>query len=466
MDVVEFLATQVFIQAPVFLGLIALIGLVLQRRRPVDVIEGTVKTVVGILILFAGIDVFLASLLPLTDVLRTSFGVVGVLPDAFGPFGIVFRDYGQTIALAFILAFVLHLVLVRLMPVPVFRNLFLTGHIMLFQTSWFVIALAGLMNVDGAVQIVAAGIFTAVLWTFLPALARPFTRPLTNDEYTLGHLNTLAVVIPDGIGRFFKGTRKSDELELPGFLAVFNDYTVLLAVLMPVTYLIIGLLAGEAAVAQLAADQNWIIYLIMSGLKFAAGIAIVLFGVRMFLAAIIPAFEGISTRLLPGARPALDDPVFYPFAPVAAIVGFVFDFLASVVVTLILVLISAPVIVFPGPIYFFFDGALAGVFGDRVGGWKGAAVGGALMGILVTAGSVPLYFLQPTLQGTGLMFSGPDMVLLLPLFYVMKLVGDISGEASGLIALGLAGAAVIALFIVAFVVRARGRQGRTAHSPA
>ena len=122
MQVINFLIQEVFIQAPIFLGLVALIGLLLQNRDADEVLEGTVKTVVGIVILNAGIGVFLGSLLPLTSLLNNSFGVTGVLPDCFGPFGVAMQTYAVQISVAFVVAFVLHLILVRILPFPTFKN--------------------------------------------------------------------------------------------------------------------------------------------------------------------------------------------------------------------------------------------------------------------------------------------------------------------------------------------------------
>ena len=45
-------------------------------------------------------------------------------------------------------------------------------------------------------------------------------------------------------------------------------------------------------------------------MTFVAGVLVLLQGVRMFLGEIIPAFKGISEKLIPGARPALDVPIF------------------------------------------------------------------------------------------------------------------------------------------------------------
>lgn len=430
MQIVDFLINQVFVEASVFLGFIAFIGLILQGRKFVDVMEGTIKTVIGIIILNAGIGVFLGALIPLTSTLNSVFGVQAIMPDCFGPFGVVMQTLAQQVSLTFVTAFIVHIILVRIIPWLGFKNVFLTGHIMLFQSAWFVMALKYCFNLEGTALIVMAAVFTGILWTVLPAIGRPFTKDLTGDEFTLGHLNTLGVIIPAWLGGKIKNTKKCEDLELPGFLAIFSDYTVLLAFLMPIIYVIMGFAIGQANVQNLAGGKNWIIWLILSGFEFAAGIAVVLYGVRMFLAAMLPAFKGISNKLIPGAIPALDDPVFYPYSPVAAMIGFIADFAASIVITLLLIIFKAPIIIIPGPIFFFFDGAIAGVFGDLKGGWKGAVIGGLIMGVIVQLGSILLVQFQPELLGSGLMFSGPDMVLLAPLFFLFKAIGAFLGIAA------------------------------------
>ncbi len=427
MQIFDFLINQVFVEASVFLGLIALIGLILQGRKFVDIMEGMVKTIIGIIILNAGIGVFLGALIPLTSTLNSVFGVQAIMPDCFGPFGIVMQTLAQQVSLTFVIAFIVHIILVRIVPWMGFKNVFLTGHIMLFQSAWFVMAIKYTLKLESTALILTAAVFTGILWTVLPALGRPFTKGLTNDEFTLGHLNTLGVIIPAWLGGKIKNTRKCEDLELPGFLSIFSDYTVLLAFLMPIIYVIMGLAIGQENIQNLAGGRNWIIWLILSGFEFAAGIAVVLYGVRMFLAAMLPAFRGISQKLIPGAIPALDDPVFYPYAPVAAMIGFVADFAASVLITLLLIAFKAPIIILPGPIFFFFDGAIAGVFGDLKGGWKGAVIGGVIMGVIVQLGSILLVQFQPELMGSGLMFSGPDMVLLLPVFFLLKAIGALLG---------------------------------------
>jgi PTS system ascorbate-specific IIC component len=462
MSVINFLINEVFVQAPIFLGLIALIGLLLQKRSGRDVLEGTIKVIVGIVILNAGIGVFLGSLLPLTTLLNSSFGVTGVLPDCFGPFGVAMKTMAIQISLAFVLAFILHLLLVRVLPWANFKNVFLTGHIMLFNTSIATIILGATLGLTGTAQIIGAAILTALFWTFMPAIARPFTKFLSKDQYTLGHLQTMDLPTGALAGKLVQ-SKRSDEIELPGFLSVFTDYTVILATLIPIVYIIIGLVAGAENVTKLSGGSNWIIWLIMQGIGFAAGVAIVLFGVRMFLAAMIPAFEGIAKTALPGSQPALDSPLFFQYSPTGVILGFLACFVAMVIFTLVQVALRMAVIIFPGPIFFFFDGALAGVFGDRYGGWKGSILAGAIIGILIDVAALLTYPLQADFfKGTGLMFGGGDYIIWAPLYWILNLIGG--NRVAGFMPYGIA-AIVIGILVLLGVLALRSEKARENAAP-
>ncbi|MDU5893724.1 MAG: PTS transporter subunit IIC, partial [Atopobium minutum] len=54
MDVLNFLVYQVLTNQTIFIGLIALGGLLLQKKELPHVIDGVVKTVAGLLVLSSG----------------------------------------------------------------------------------------------------------------------------------------------------------------------------------------------------------------------------------------------------------------------------------------------------------------------------------------------------------------------------------------------------------------------------
>jgi PTS system ascorbate-specific IIC component len=106
-------------------------------------------------------------------------------------------------------------------------------------------------------------------------------------------------------------------------------------------------------------------------------------GVRLILAEIIPAFKGIAERIVPEAKPALDCPVVFPYAPNAVLIGFLSSFLGGIIGMALLIALNAPVIL-PGVVPHFFCGATAGVFGNATGGKRGAFWGALAHGILIT----------------------------------------------------------------------------------
>ena len=200
-----------------------------------------------------------------------------------------------------------------------------------------------------------------------------------------------------------------------------------LSLIMPILFVIIGLVVGQGQVETLSGSQNWVVFLIMEGLKFAAGVSVMLSGVRMFLNSIIPAFKGISEKLIPNSVPALDCPVFYPFSPSGAMFGFLGSIPAGIIVCLLTVALSSSVVVFPSPIILFFDGCTVGVFGNKYGGWKGALLAGFVSSFIAHLGIIALYPMMGSMFGTGLMLSNIDYaVFWLPVLFVIKLIAGIA----------------------------------------
>jgi PTS system ascorbate-specific IIC component len=110
---------------------------------------------------------------------------------------------------------------------------------------------------------------------------------------------------------------------------------------------------------------------------------VVLAGVRMLIAEIVPAFKGIADKVVKDAKPALDCPAVFPFAPNAVIIGFLFSFIAGLLSMFLLPLFGLKIIV-PGLIPHFFTGAAAGVFGNATGGRRGAMIGAFANGLLIS----------------------------------------------------------------------------------
>ena len=90
----------------------------------------------------------------------------------------------------------------------------------------------------------------------------------------------------------------------------------------------------------------------------------------MMTTEIVPLFKGIEAKVVPGAMPALDCPVMYPFSPMGLLVGFMFSIVGYIIALAIFPALRSPylpLILFHSGLAFFL-GANAGIFGNAAGG--------------------------------------------------------------------------------------------------
>ena len=66
---------QVLSTPAIFVGLIALLGLLLQRKDPQTCIKGTIKTILGFIVLNAGAGVVQDSIIPFGELFQAAFHV-------------------------------------------------------------------------------------------------------------------------------------------------------------------------------------------------------------------------------------------------------------------------------------------------------------------------------------------------------------------------------------------------------
>ena len=121
----------------------------------------------------------------------------------------------------------------------------------------------------------------------------------------------------------------------------------------------------------------------------------------------MPAFTGISQKLVPNAKPALDCPIVFPYAPNAVLIGFLSSFAGGIVGLLILGQLKM-ILILPGVVPHFFCGATAGVFGNATGGRKGATLGAFAHGLLITFLPVALLPILGSLGFANTTFSDAD----------------------------------------------------------
>ncbi|QKJ87944.1 PTS system, ascorbate-specific IIC component [Paramixta manurensis] len=366
----------------VLVGLIALIGLLAQKKSFSDVVKGTVKTILGFIVLGGGATVLVSSLNPLGGMFEHAFNIQGIIPNNEAIVSIALEKYGASTALIMAFGMVANIIVARFTRL---KYIFLTGHHTFYMACMIAVILS-VAGFEGASLVFTGALTLGMIMAIFPAIAQRYMRKITgNDDIGFGHFGTMGYVLAGWIGSISgKSSRSTEEMNLPKNLSFLRDSSISISMTMIIIYMILAVCAGKEYVeGQLSAGQNFLVYSIIQAITFAAGVFIILQGVRLILAEIVPAFTGFSEKLVPNARPALDCPVVYPYAPNAVLIGFLFSFLGGLVGLFLLGQMKL-VLILPGVVPHFFTGATSGVFGNATGGRRGAMLGAFANGLLIT----------------------------------------------------------------------------------
>ena len=330
------------------------------------------------------------------------------MPNNEAIISLALKDYGTTAALIMVFGMLINIVIARISNL---KYIFLTGHHTFYMAAFLAILLT-VGHIKGYLTVTIGAVLLGLLMSILPTLAQPTMRKITgNDQVALGHFGTISYWAAGEVGKLFKGKSKStEEIKFPKGLSFLRESTISISITMALLYLIACLFAGVGYVHDhISQGQNFIVFSVIQGVTFAAGVFIILTGVRLILAEIVPAFKGISEKLVPSSKPALDCPIVFPYAQNAVLIGFFVSFITGVIGMFIL-FFTGGIVILPGVVAHFFLGATSAVFGNARGGIKGAVAGAALNGILITF--LPLLFI-PFLGDLGLAtttFSDTDFL--------------------------------------------------------
>ncbi|MDH2453943.1 PTS ascorbate transporter subunit IIC [Priestia megaterium] len=366
----------------ILVGLFALIGLLLQKKKSADIVSGTLKTIMGFLILGAGANILIASLEAFGKMFNKAFSIEGIIPNNEAIVAVAQQTFGTETAMIMLLGMIVNIIIARITK---FKYIFLTGHHTMFMAC-LIAAILSTGGLTGAPLVLIGALLLGILMVLFPALLQPYVREITgSNDIAVGHFGSLGYLVAGFIGKRVGNREKTtEEIKVPQSLGFLRDTSVSVSLTMTVLFIVVALFAGPAFIeTKLSGGQNFIVYSLIQAITFAAGVYVVLAGVRMLLAEIVPAFKGIADKAVPNAIPALDCPTVFPFAPNAVVIGFFSSFIAGLISMFFLPLFGLSIIV-PGLVPHFFTGAAAGVFGNATGGRRGAVVGSFANGILIS----------------------------------------------------------------------------------
>jgi len=426
LNIWTFFVNNVLTQPAYMIGLIVLIGYLLLRSPWYETLGGTIKAIVGYLILSTGSGGLTGAIKPILYGLGDRFGITAAIIDPYNGQNAVQAGIeagnkvvgGQAFSQVMILmaiAFVLNLLLVRLNKFTKLRAVFTTGNVQIQQAStafWLMLFALPALRTSSTWTLICLSIVLSLYWAVGSNLLVRYTQELTDGAgFTVAHQQIFGTYISATLAekmhkRDLKKAEKNpnkkpsiwdksiEDIELPGWTSIFNDNMVCTGILMLVFFGILLAILGKEyliSINEMKEGASFFFYILNKSLSFAAYLAILQLGVRTMVAELTHAFKGISDKLLPNAVPGVDCAVTFSFgSPNAVTIGFMAGAIGEIIAILCLVIFKSPTLIIAGFIPMFFDNAVIGVFCNNRGGLKGAIIFPFISGLLQVFGSAAI----------------------------------------------------------------------------
>jgi ascorbate PTS system EIIC component len=428
-----------------FIGLMTLIGYMLLKKPWYESFAGFIKATVGFLILGVGSGGLVSNFRPILVGLKDRFQLSAMVIDPyFGQNAVTAglaelgRSFSAVMILLFV-AFVLNIVLVALRKWTKIRSVFTTGHVQMQQAAIaFWLVLYAFPNLRDTQYLIIMGLVLGVYWAVGSNLTVEYTQDLTEGAgFCVAHQQMFGIAIFSTLAKKLFGgknntSKRLEDIQLPGFLSIFNENMVATSVLMTLFFGTILLVLGQEYLIEakfLAEGKSFFFYVLTTSLNFAVYLSILQLGVRTFVTELTQSFQGISTKLLPGAVPGIDCAAVYGFgSPNAVTIGFLFGALGQFLAIAALIIFKSPVLVIAGFVPVFFDNATIAVFANNKGGVKAAMLMPFIAGLFQVFGSALIaHFVGLAAYGGYIgMF---DWASIWPIFTVLMKFGGYFGIA-------------------------------------
>lgn len=413
----SFFTDNVLTNPPVLLGLVAAIGLIVQRNNISEVIKGALQAAFGMLILDVGVGLIVETIAPINEAFQETIASDAMVTEALSDVTFT-SDFGGEVGLAMFIGLILHLLIARFTPI---KTIFLTGH-MIWWFPFIFVAAGVEVGLSGFTLIIYGALLSALYWSFMPWIMRRYVWDVTEDDsFMIGHPTGILSLLAGFVAKRFGDKSKSTEdLNVPNKLSFFREISITGAIVIFLMHFVVYFIEPSIV----AEGENFVFNSITQGITFGAGLIVMLQGVRMLINQIVPAFQGISEKLIPGAIPAFDVPLLFNYKPNAVIIGF----LVSMVTSTILILLANTfnifgVVLVPLVVTSFFEMGGAATIAEGQGGLKGAIIGtivSSFLMVLIMGISVAIY--NTTIRNWLLVFGGNDFSLFGP---IAKFIGDI-----------------------------------------
>lgn len=407
----EFFANNILKNAPHMIGFIVLLGYLLKGEKWYTTLGGTLKAIIGMLILNVGSSGLVSNFRPILVGLKDRFNLNATVIDPyFGQNAVtdgvmeVFGKAFDSVMILLLIAFIVNILLVRFNKITKCRTLFTTGHVQVQQAStayWLIMfAMPALLKNDTLMLVVMAVVLGAYWAVGSNLTVKPMQELTDGAGFAIAHQQMFGIRLGYILADKFFGTdggkkkrevKKVGEMELPGFFQIFNENMVCTAILMTVFFgIIMGIIGKDFFVnaGNLKETDSFVMFAFDKCLNFAVYLAILQLGVRTFVSELTVSFQGISEKLLPSSIPGVDCAVCYGFGDANAVTfGFLAGLAGQLVAIVALILLKSPVLIICGFVPVFFDNATIGLVANEKGGLKACLVIPFISGLIQVFGS-------------------------------------------------------------------------------
>ena len=407
----SFFATYVLQKAPYMVGFLTLLGYCLMGKKWYDTLAGTLKAIIGMLILNAGSGGLTSTFRPILAGLKDRFNLTACVIDPYygqnavtaGVEEVFGKGFSQAMTLLLI-AFIVNILLVRFNKITKCRTLFTTGHVQVQQAAtayWLIMfALPQLLDNSVALMVVMAVILGAYWAVGSNLTVKPMQELSDGAGFAIAHQQMFGIrlgyFLADKIfgtngGKRKKEIHKVGEMEMPGFFSVFNENMVCTAILMTAFFGVIMAIIGKPFFVEHGSTkdtENFVFYCFNTSLNFAVYLAILQLGVRTFVTELTASFQGIADKLLPSSIPGVDCAVCFGFGDSNAVTfGFLAGLVGQLVAIITLIVVGSPTIIICGFVPVFFDNATIGLVANEKGGLPACLVIPFISGLIQVFGA-------------------------------------------------------------------------------
>ena len=372
---------------PIIIGLVVVIGLVAQKKTFGQIIQGFIKCLIGYQIFVMGIDAFCGVINYMQAMMAHIFDVPAMTlnSDFISGYG---KYYGPVIGLGFFG----HLLIERFLIPKKYRYVYMGGgHFLIRQavlTTGIAVIVYGQTNV--LTVILFGSVLSAIWYSVNPIITSRLIQDLRGDDLAgYGHQSASAVFIASFAAKIFGNKKKdAEDIQFPKGVAFLRDIGCAVTFIQILLMVGFGLACGSEKVMEIAGitTSPWL-WIVLQATVFAGGFLAMNYGLRAMMGELIPAFSGISEKIIPNSRPALDVPTVFPFGSNSVLFGSSLTILFFIVYMLVFRFTGCATI-FPLVASLFMSGAGVAVFANKKGGLRGVIISSLIVATIMAFGQV------------------------------------------------------------------------------